>query len=576
MPPRPHLPALRLAAASLAFSAAALGCSSSDAPAEPATGDPFTVTFPSDFVWGTASAAYQAEGTHAPGGATVPSNWQEWEALGKIKDGQTNADGAGFYERYDADFALAEQLGTHAYRLGVEWARIETAPGVFDADAIAHYRAVLASARAHGLEPIVTLYHWVVPLWVQSPKQHVDLVGQAPTSTTSNGKVVLHSAFSDAFVPFAAKMGEALGDLVDTWVVLNEPYSVISAGYLIGSHPNGKLFDLLGARNATLNFAIAYPAAYDALHASDTADADGDGVAVRAGNAMVGSAAVPSDPNSAADVGAAKRMGYFVNELLMNAWSSGALDVNVDGDTSDTDGPVPEGVYEAQLGHRLDYVGLNYYSVIRTRSCPGLASALSSQGAEAQAIAQNLGALPALGAPLGAPMSENGLEVVPEGFLQTMRVYDAYTHAASGRLPMWVLENGHGDCDDDQRPKYLAEHLYQLGLALREGMPLRGYMHWSLTDNFEWGDGRDQCFGLYKVDYAHDLARVATKSVPLYRAVTQAGAIDRALYDTYAAARYPTDCNSIADAAARQTCLDALPPSPLAKIQTLVDSLCKP
>ncbi len=254
---------------------------------------------------------------------------------------------------------------------------------------------------------------------------------------------------------------------------------------------------------------------------------------------------------------------------MTRAWTSGDLDVNIDGDTDDSDGPVPEGNYLDQLGDRLDYIGFNYYSTLAVVHCPGLPDMVASDP-QAAALAENLQALPRpIGRP-GAPFSENGLQIDAPGLLETTRIYGGY---ADESRPVLILENGHGDCDDDQRSRYVTEHLYQVGLAIEEGIPVKGYMLWSLTDNFEWQDGRDQCFGIYKVDYENDFARTETKTVPLYRRIIAEGGINKSLYEEYTAAPYPTDCLDIVDKTERQACIDSHP-NPLSGLQELFESIC--
>lgn len=535
-------------------------------------GDDFTVEFPSDFLWGTASAAYQVEGSNDPDLGEVESNWWEWEQEPtRIVDGQRNPEGSGFYTMYDSDFALAASIGNKAYRLGIEWARIEPQPGVFNEAAIQHYRDVIQSARDHGLEPMVTLYHWVVPNWVQSPVTGLDILSEPPMAEQQEGKTVLISPWGEQIMPFVERMGRDLGDLVDTWVVLNEPYTVLLLGYLAGSHPNGDLLQVVKLRNAALNYIIAYAGAYDALVANDTEDANGDGRATIIGNAQVGTSALPNNPNSADDIAAAGRINYLVNQWMMNAWSSGDLDVTADGDHDDQGGVLPEGNYAEQLGNRLDYIGFNYYSPVRVLSCPGMATLLGGSGPEAVEIATNLSAFPSLIGEPGTPISENGLEIHAPGILDALRNYSAY---ADEEHPVYILENGHGDCDDNQRARYITEHLYQLGLGIKEGLPLKAYMLWSLTDNFEWMDGRHQCFGIYKVDYENNFARRPTKTVDLYKRIIAEGEIDRDLFEEYTAGRYPTDCRSIEDPVERQACIDAVPENPMATLQQVVLAAC--
>lgn len=529
----------------------------------------FPLRFPKDFLWGTAGSAYQQEGTSDPVLGTVASNWQEWEAQGRIQGGQRNDAGVGFQARYADDFALAHDLGNNAVRVGVEWARIQPTPDRWNAQAVAHYRQVLQAARAQGLEPVVTLYHWVVPTWVQSPSAKVDLLSEAPTVVAREGTTVLESRWADAFAAFAGRLSGELGDLVDTWVILNEPYTVLGAGYLTGAHPNGRFVDLEGMRNAGLNFIIGYAAGYDAVHANDRVDANGDGVAVRAGLAAVGTTAYPRDPARPDDEEAAKRLNYLINDWMMNAWTTGALDVDVDGKLTGLVNPVPEGTYAAQLANRLDYVGVNFYAPVRAQHCPGLWNLASSE--PGKALARTVGAVPVVELPRGVPVSQNGLEVYAPALRDTLKRFAVW---ASADRPIYILENGHGDCQDGQRRRYLAEHLYYVGLAVREGLPLRGYMLWSLTDNFEWEAGRNYCFGLYQVDDARGQARVPTKSVEFYRQVIAKG-LEASAYQAAVAEPYPTGCNALVDAGQRAQCLAALPKREGAGLQQILDSVCK-
>ena len=306
--------------------------------------------------------------------------------MGRVAGEQRNARGVDFYRRYADDFELAAGLGNNAVRIGIEWARIEPERGRFDAGAVAHYREVIAAARARGLEPIVTIYHWVVPTWVQSPRDGVDLLSAPPRTRTSDRGRILESDFARRARAADDAPGREAGRSRDRWVVLNEPYSVLTASYITGAHPNGELLKLTKLRDAAINYIIGYAAAYDALAAADTVDADGDGRPTLIGNAMFGAATRPANPGS---VAAAARMSYLVNDLMMTAWDSGALDGNFDRDHDDDDGPVPEGNYRKQLGDRLDFVGFNYYTTLRVVDCPGLGR-LAAGDPQQQALAKNL------------------------------------------------------------------------------------------------------------------------------------------------------------------------------------------
>ena len=171
--------------------------------------------FPSDFRWGTATAAHQVEGDPAD------NDWWAWEQIpGKIRDG-TNAGRAceWWAGRYSEDFDLAQAMGQNALRLSVDWSRIEPREGQWDGRAIARYREILSAARTRGLEPMVTLFHFVSPTWL-----------------TQNGGWENEGAVR-AFERFAARVVEELGDLVDLWCTINEPSVYGAYSYLLGLWP---------------------------------------------------------------------------------------------------------------------------------------------------------------------------------------------------------------------------------------------------------------------------------------------------------------------------------------------------
>ena len=151
-----------------------LGC---EAPGEEPPPESTDVLFADDFVWGTASAAWQVEGDYDPDpddGFEVRSNWSVWADRGCINGGQTNPQGSGFYTRYADDFALAAGMGTNSYRMGIDWTRIEPEDDLWNDAELQHYVDVLEAMNAAGLKPMVTLYHWVVPHWIQNPIDPVE------------------------------------------------------------------------------------------------------------------------------------------------------------------------------------------------------------------------------------------------------------------------------------------------------------------------------------------------------------------------------------------------------------------
>jgi beta-glucosidase len=474
---------------------------------------PVDVRFPDGFLWGSASAAYQVEGTAMPDGGTAASNWSEWEELNHIADLQRSGRGSGFWDLYGEDLDRAVSLGHDAVRIGIDWARIEPQDDAWDDGALDHYLAVIRAARERGLSPFVTLYHWVVPVWIQSPRSRIDLLNADDT------------AFEEAFDDFVRHVVPVLAGEVDFWVTLNEPFSVITAGYLVGEHPPGGVLDMEAAQRVGVRFVFAHARACAAIRELDLEDADGDTVPARVGVAQVANLFPPKNSALEADRIASERIEYIVNDVFPEAWTSGRLDVNMDGDFDDAATIPPEGTYPEVAG-TLDWIGVNYYG-------PGRAEG----GAFARIE-------PMRGLPIidvrrydpALPHNEMNREISAPGFLDTLRRYRAWG------LPIYVTENGIGDSDDSQRPFYLLEHVRVIGAAIAEGIDVRGYLHWSLTDNFEWSHGFHQRFGLYRIDFEDSLLpRAETGAARLYRAITALGGIDDGIWTEWALDRYPTD-----------------------------------
>ena len=450
---------MRFALLSMAVLVAA-GCSGAD---EGPRFDP--LPFPDGFLWGTATAAHQVDG------GNDNNDWWAWEQIaGKIANGDVSGDAADHYARFDEDFALAAAMDNDAHRFSIEWSRVEPARDVRDDAEIAHYHAVLDSLEAHGMVPIVTLSHFTLPLWANDPlNPAADLDGW------------FNPEVQGEFAEFAGDMAEEFGDQIDLWVPFNEPMvSAVAASQAV--FPPDLSADSVGESlgNATqwvVGMIFAHGSAYDAIRLRDVADADGDGIAAQVGIAQHMVAFAPTDPADPAHVEAAAWLDHVFNRLFLDAITSGNLDVNLDGDYDDVATVPPEGSFP-QLAGRLDWVGVNYYR--RMLAIPLDLPPL-------QAYFQDDPDLPS---------NDLGWTIYPEGMLDVLREVDDYG------LPIIVTENGIPDGDDDERPAYLVDHLVSVQRAIDEGIPVEGYMHWSLVDNFEWAEGFEPRFGLIAVDYA--------------------------------------------------------------------------
>ncbi len=406
------------------------------------------VTVPPGFLWGAATAAHQVEG------GNTRSDWWEWEQLpGKIKHGDRSGAACEHYQRYESDLDRLKAVGANSYRFSLEWARIEPEEGRFDPVEIAHYRAVLQACRDRGLVPMVTLFHFTLPKWF-----------------ADKGGFGTHRSVK-RFERYARRMGSELGDLVDLWCTVNEPAVYLAAAYLGAVFPPQKQsFRAFGW--AFVNLLRAHRRGYRALHETDRTDADGDGTDASVGIAKHMRIFDPWDPGSIKDRAIARTLDTVFNQAFLVGSLLGRVRFSL------PDEDEVRFVDDDRAAGTLDYFGLNYYSRDMVRFDP------SHPGGFERKI------------PEGAPVNDMGWEIYPEGFYRLLR------RAGKFGLPVYVTENGIADAADSRRADFLRTHLSAMGRALREGVDVRGYFHWSLMDNFEWAEGYEPRFGLYAMDYA--------------------------------------------------------------------------
>lgn len=402
--------------------------------------------FPDGFLWGASTSAHQVEG-----GNHLNDWWRFEQRPGAIRDGGRSGDACRHYERFDDDFALAEADGHNAHRLSLEWSRIEPRRGAFDAAAVAHYHDVLASLQRRGLEPVVTLHHFTSPLWI------ADAGGWEARETV------------DHFGAFARFCAREFGGEVRWWCTVNEPEVFAFRGWSEGAWPPA-VRDDSRALQVIANQLEAHARAYHVLHAESPA-----GAAPRVGFAkhyVQFEALRAWNPFDRLQAHFSRRV--FV-EAVEQAAIAGVIDLAIPG-ARRVRRRVPE------LAGAMDFYGLNYYTRWRTAS-----------------FARE----PRVATP-GAERNDLGWEVWPDGLRRAL--------LAAGRFgrPVLVTENGVADARDAIRPRAIVAFVEAMHDALRAGVDVRGYLHWSLLDNFEWSDGYDGAFGLYAVDFA-DPARPRTR-----------------------------------------------------------------
>ncbi|MBJ7400028.1 family 1 glycosylhydrolase [Mycolicibacterium sp.] len=493
------------------------------------------LAFPEGFHWGVSTAGFQSEmGGGAP--LDVNSDWWQWthDPFNKLLLGWKGAvpeDGPGAYTQYVTDAQLArEGVGADTFRMSIEWSRIfpnsteavDNSNGVTpevlaqldalaNADEVAHYRDQLAAMHAAGLDPMVTINHFTLPLWVHDPAQAriEEFFGQTPQI---GGGWVSTSTVTE-FEKYAAYLAWKYGDQVTNWVVLNEPVnSMLTSYYAIPFATNFPpaivRTDLVavGLRNE----AAAYSASYDIIHQLDP-DAQ-VGFALNMYTWRGGDPANPSDQQAAAE------FSDFYNRWFPDAVLRGEVDANFDGVIT------PDEIHP-ELAGKADYFGVNYYSqgiVIGYGglSVPGLPVVKGYPEFSPLINVVIGGCLPA------TECSDTAQIINPAGLRDVLDIADSYG------IPLWVTESGLADAADTKRASYTVRHLAVINKAIADGMDIRGYTAWSLTDNLEWVLGYDPRYGLYSYDPV-TLVRTPRPSVSLIHDIFAGNAISADVFRTY-------------------------------------------
>lgn len=435
---------------------------------------PTTVRFPPGFTWGVATAGYQYEG------GLTNSTWHRWERQGRIKTGDTCGDACDWWRNAEADLDRAAALGVNALRLSIEWSRLEPSPGVWDSAAVARYRQILTGLRERGIEPLVTLHHFADPLWF-----------------ADRGGFLARDAVT-RFARYAERAVGELGDLCDFWCTINEPNIYSSFGYHLGEFPPGRSGDIAGAIRAQAALARAHAAAYRVIHQAQPQ--------ARVGWAHHFNIFDPFNPQSPLDRFPAAALDRVFNDFFPHALQHGRA-------------PFPFSLLAGDLSEvagAYDYVGINVYA----RDYVIFSLAHWAQLFGRRYVAP------------GAPRGDQGVssaygEAYPNGVLRVAR------RASALGKPIYVTENGVADATDRLRPWLIAEATRAMGKALREGIDVRGYFHWSLVDNFEWSEGWGQHFGLYALD-PETQRRTPRRSAALYREIVRANALTPEMVDRFA------------------------------------------
>ena len=433
--------------------------------------------FPSDFLWGTATASYQIEGAASVDGRGV-SIWDTFSKTeGKVKNGDTGDMACDHYNRFPEDIALMQDLGVKAYRFSIAWPRLfPQGDGVREERGFDFYNRLINALIAAGIEPMVTLYHWDLPQTLE------DKGGWANRETAY------------AFADYAAACAQAFGDRIKNWITINEPWCVSWLGYSIGVHAPGKK-DYRSAVAASHHTALAHALATRSIKAAQPT----------------------------AKVGITVNMTNYVNENPEDASLAEVVDL-LDGNLNRWwIGAIQEGKYPATLitaygdlveGTILpgdmdllkcdnEFLGVNYYSDSFVRT----ARPEDKPFRESAYLPLDVRANTSIPERFTGKLTDIGWPVTPHGLKNlVLRIHNDWPAITA----INITENGcaindepdaSGVVNDQRRVDYLRAHLTELSEAIKLGAPVKAYFAWSLLDNYEWAEGYSQRFGIIHVDY---------------------------------------------------------------------------
>ncbi|MEL6892253.1 MAG: GH1 family beta-glucosidase [Actinomycetota bacterium] len=421
-----------------------------------------TLSFPTGFVWGSATSSFQIEGSTEADGRGE-SIWDRFCRLpGAIRDGSDGSVACGHYDRVDDDVALMRDLGFGAYRFSIAWPRvIPDGRGEVNPAGLDFYDRLVDTLLAAGITPMPTLYHWDLPQRLE------------------DGGGWLDRGTAHAFADYARAVVQRLGDRISTWTTLNEPFVSANHGYVTGEHAPG-IADLRKGFAASHHLLLAHGLAGQVIrqHAPDAELA----IVLN----FTPTEPVSDDPADVAECA--------IREDVENRWYADPIaGLGYPEATADALGwdrsEVRDGDMEL-IAQPIDLLGVNFY----TRQIVGRPPSSAASGEEP------------LPRPKEFPVTAMGWEIHPPSLGRLLRWLDERYSFPK----LMITENGcampdderiDGQVNDLDRIDYLHRHLRQVHGAVHDGVPVVGYLAWSMLDNFEWAWGYTGRFGIVEVDF---------------------------------------------------------------------------
>lgn len=424
--------------------------------------------FPKDFIWGAATSAIQVEGAADTDGRGK-SVWDIFCSMpGRIYQGHNFKISSDQYNHYKEDVALMKNMGLQAYRFSISWPRIlPEGRGKINQKGIDYYERLVNELLASQIFPYITLFHWDYPydLYLRGGWLNPD----SPNWFADYVKVVV----------------ERLSDRVKQWITLNEPQVFVGCGHGSGVHAPGTRLSFPELIKIGHHALLAHGKAVQTIRAYSKQTCE-------VGYAPVGVVKIPAD-DSPKCIEAARQAMFSFNkdDFWCNTWWYDPVFF----------GNYPEDMiqlYKKELSairpedleiinQPLDFLGANIYhgSLVRAHS-----------GGKAQEVPWSE----------DTPLTAFGWPVTPQSLYWGPRfLYERY------KKPIFITENGMSNIDwpsvdgkvhDSQRIDFTTRYLREYARAAADGVDIRGYLHWSLMDNFEWAQGFKERFGLIYVEYA--------------------------------------------------------------------------
>lgn len=419
--------------------------------------------FGSDFIWGTATAAYQTEGAWNIDGKS-PSVWDTFthEHKHKIKTHENGDAACDFYHRYESDLDLMKSMNIPAFRFSTAWSRIlPNGIGTPNQKGIDFYSRLIDTCLQNKIDPWLTLYHWDLPQALQDK-------GGWENRDVCNW-----------FAEYTALCTKHFGDRVKNWMIFNEPASFTALGYMLGVHAPGK---------RGLNRFLK------ATHHTVLCHGIGGGIIRKnVPEAQVGSTfscgVIDGWKDGTKNTLAAKRLDVLINRLFIEpilGMGYPTADLKV---LEKIEKHIqPDDI--ANMPFDFDFIGLQNYTRLVVKNQPVIPYIHASNIATSK---------------LGHETTEMNWEVYPEGIYRILKQFSNYKNIKK----IIITENGaafkdellNGSVNDEKRVQFLKDYLQQVLKAKNEGVPVNGYFVWSFLDNFEWAEGYRPRFGLVHVDF---------------------------------------------------------------------------